>query len=62
MTQVSFSDHEKALIEQVASERGITFEQAVNALASEELARRIRRNTGRRPAANVRNFRRGAGR
>jgi len=55
----SFSDQEKALIDAVANERDITFDDAVSQLASEEIARRIKKNTGRNPASNVRNFRQG---
>ena len=57
MPKVSFSDREKALIDQVAAERGITFIEAVNQLASEGLARRVKKKTGRTPSANVRRFR-----
>lgn len=55
----AFNDRERALIEQVARERGITFEEAAAQLASEGLARRVQRKTHRRPAANVQQFRRG---
>ena len=54
----SFSDAEKALIEQVAAERGVTFEEAAEQLASEGLAERVQRKTRRRPSSNVRRFRR----
>lgn len=55
----AFTDSERALIEQVAHERGVTFEEAAAQLASEGLARRVQRKTHRRPAASVRQFRRG---
>ncbi len=55
---VSFSDRERALIEQVAKERGITFEEAVTELAGEGLAHRVRKKTGRGPSASVLRFRR----
>lgn len=58
MQRTSFSDDERAVIEKVAQERGITFEEAANELASEGLAKRVKRRTGHRPASNVRNFRR----
>jgi hypothetical protein len=37
-------------VEQVAQQRGITFEEAVETLAKEGLASRVRRKTGRAPA------------
>lgn len=54
----SFSDAERALIEQVAAERGITFEAAAEQLAGEGLARRVQKKTQRRPSSNVRRFHR----
>jgi hypothetical protein len=48
--QTSFSEREKVWIEQVAHERGITFEEACEQLAKEALAARVRRGTGRAPA------------
>lgn len=53
----AFTDRERALIEQVAVERGISFNEAAAQLASEGLARRVQKRTGRRPANNVRRFR-----
>jgi len=54
----AFTDRERALIEQVAAERGISFDEAAAQLASEGLARRVQKRTRRRPANNVRQFRR----
>lgn len=56
--QAAFSDEERKLIESVARERGLTFEEAASELASEGLAARVRKRTGRRPASQVVNFRR----
>jgi hypothetical protein len=50
MDHTALSEREKALIEQVAQQRGITFEEAVETLAKEGLAKRIQRKTGRLPA------------
>ncbi len=55
---VSFSDKERALVELVAEERGITLEEAVAELASEGLARRVNKKTHRTPSSSVRTFRR----
>jgi hypothetical protein len=46
----ALSEREKELIERVAQQRGITFEEAVGTLAKEGLAARIRRKTGKLPA------------
>lgn len=51
--RVAFSDAERKRIERVAEERGISFEEAVNQLAREGLARRVKQRTGRRPAGQV---------
>jgi hypothetical protein len=56
---VAFADREKIVIEQIANERGISFDEAVNQLFSEGLENRMRKKTHRNPSANVRNFRRG---
>lgn len=50
LNPTAFSDQERALIERIAAERGITFEEAVEQLASEGLAKRVRKGTGRAPA------------
>lgn len=47
---VAFSDRERALIQRVADERGVTFEEAAEALVHEGIAARFRRHTGRQPA------------
>ena len=54
----AFSDKERALIEQVANERGLSFEEVVAELMKEGLASRVRKKTGRRPSASVLRFRR----
>lgn len=54
----AFTDGERALIEQVARERDISFDEAAAQLASEGLAKRVQVRTKRRPASNVRQFRR----
>lgn len=46
----ALSEREKALVEQVAQQRGLSFEEAVETLAKEGLAQRIRRKTGKLPA------------
>lgn len=48
--QTAFSDRERQAIEQVAHQRGITFEEAVEQMAKEAIAARVRRKTGRAPA------------
>jgi len=48
--QIAMSDRERATVEAVALERGITFEEAAQQLAREGLERRVRRGTGRGPA------------
>jgi hypothetical protein len=55
----ALSEREKSLIEQVAQQRGVSFEEAVEQMAKEGLAQRIRRKTGRLPA-KVYEFRRRA--
>lgn len=37
-------------MEQVATQRGITFDEAIEQMAKEGLASRVRRKTGRMPA------------
>jgi predicted kinase len=46
----SLSERERQAVEKVAQQRGITFEEAVEQMAKEGLAARVRRNTGRAPA------------
>ena len=48
--QTALSERERAAIEEVARQRGITFEEAVEQMAKEGLASRVRRKTGRAPA------------
>jgi len=48
--QTAFSDRERAAIEAVAAQRGVTFEEAIEQLAKEGLASRVRKKTGRAPA------------
>ena len=46
----ALSERERQLVQQVAEQRGITFEEAVEQMAKEGLASRVRRKTGRAPA------------
>jgi predicted kinase len=46
----ALSDKEREAIEQVAQQRGISFDEAVEQMAKEGLAQRVRRKTGRAPA------------
>jgi predicted kinase len=46
----ALSERERQAIEQVAQQRGITFEEAIEQMAKEGLAARVRRKTGRAPA------------
>lgn len=48
--QTALSERERQAIEQVAQQRGITFEEACEQMAKEGLAARVRRKTGRAPA------------
>lgn len=48
--QTALSERERQLVEQVAQQRGITFEEAVQQMAKEGLASRVRRKTGKLPA------------
>lgn len=50
ITPTAFSERERHAIEQVAQQRGVSFEEAVQQMAKEGLARRVRRKTGRTPA------------
>jgi hypothetical protein len=38
------------MVERIAAERGVTFEEVVEQLAKEGLAKRVRKGTGRLPA------------
>jgi predicted kinase len=46
----ALTEKERQLVEQVATQRGVTFEEAVEQMAKEGLAQRVRRRTGRAPA------------
>jgi predicted kinase len=48
--QTALSERERQAVEQVAEQRGITFEEAVEQMAKEGLASRVRRKTGKAPA------------
>lgn len=48
--QTALSEQQRRAVEQVAEQRGVTFEEAVEQLAKEGLASRVRRKTGRAPA------------
>jgi len=48
--QTALSERERQAIEQVAQQRGISFDEAVEQMAKEGLAARVRRRTGRAPA------------
>lgn len=46
----NLSDRERAAVQAVADQRGISFEEAIEQMAKEGLAARVRRKTGRAPA------------
>lgn len=46
----ALSDRERESVQRVADQRGITFEDAIEQMAKEGLASRVRRKTGRAPA------------
>lgn len=46
----ALSERERQAIEQVAQQRGISFDEAVEQMAKEGLASRVKRRTGRSPA------------
>lgn len=48
--QTAMSEKERQAVEQVAQQRGVTFEEAAEMLAKEGLAARVRKKTGRAPA------------
>lgn len=52
----AFTEDEKALIDRLAAEWGLSFEEAAAQLASDGLAKRVQRKTQRRPATSVRRF------
>jgi hypothetical protein len=46
----ALSERERRLVQQVAEQRGITYEEAAEQMAKEGLASRVRRKTGKAPA------------
>jgi predicted kinase len=48
--QTALTEQEREAVEQVAQQRGVTFEEAAEQLGKEGLASRVRRKTGRAPA------------
>jgi predicted kinase len=46
----ALSERERQAVQQVADQRGITFEEAAELMAKEGLASRVRKKTGRAPA------------
>jgi hypothetical protein len=48
--QTALSEREREAIQQVADQRGITFDEAIEQMAKEGLASRVRRKTGKAPA------------
>jgi len=48
--QTELGEKEKKMVEMIAEQRGVTFEEAASQLAREALAIRVRRRTGHGPA------------
>jgi predicted kinase len=48
--QTALTEKEREAVQQVAEQRGITFEEAVEQMAKEGRASRVRRRTGKAPA------------
>lgn len=46
----ALSDRERQAVEMVAQQRGVTFDEALEQMAKEGLAARVRRKTGKAPA------------
>ena len=46
----ALTEKERQAVQQVADQRGITFEEAIEQMAKEGLAARVRRKTGKAPA------------
>jgi predicted kinase len=46
----NLTDKERAAVQRVADQRGVTFEEAVEQMAKEGLASRVKRKTGKLPA------------
>lgn len=59
MNYTNLTDREREAVQKVADQRGIAFEEAVEILAKEGLASRVRRKTGKAPAKVI-SFRRKA--
>ena len=51
--QIALSDREREMVEEIARQRGVEFEEAVRQLISERIAALVKRRTGKRPANNV---------
>lgn len=47
---MALSDREREVVQRVADQRGISFEEAVEQMAKEGLASRVRKKTGKAPA------------
>ena len=54
--QIALSDRERELVEEIAKQRGVEFEEAARQLLSERIAALVKRRTGKRPAASVTAF------
>lgn len=50
MNYTNLTDKERAAVQRVADQRGVTFEEAVEQMAKEGLASRVKRKTGKLPA------------
>lgn len=48
--QTALSDREREAVQRVADQRGVSFEDALEQMAKEGLASRVRRKTGKAPA------------
>lgn len=48
--QTALSEKERAAVQRVADQRGVSFDEAIEQMAKEGLAARVRRKTGRLPA------------
>lgn len=59
--RTSLSDQERGLIQIYADQEGLCLEEAADRLASDGLARRVRKRTGHRPASYVSGSRRNRG-
>jgi hypothetical protein len=53
----SFNDKELTMIAAYAEQEDLSFDDAVDRLASEALEKRVRNRTGKRPSENVTRFR-----